>query len=208
MARYRGSVCRLCRREGEKLYLKGDRCAGNKCSVERRSYAPGEHGQGRRKLSTYGVQLREKQKAKRIYGILERQFRRYFQTADRYRGMTGTVLLQLLERRLDNMLFRLGLAPSRAAARQLVRHGHVLVDNQKVDIPSYLTKPDQDIALVDKMKNNPIVQAGLEAAEKRERLPWLAYSPETLSGSLVNVPDRDEIPVVLNEQLIVELYSK
>jgi len=203
VARYRGSVCRLCRREGEKLYLKGERCAGNKCSVERKSYPPGQHGQGRRKLSTYGLQLREKQKAKRIYGVLERQFRLYFRKADRYRGMTGTILLQLLERRLDNMVYRLGLAPSRAAARQLVRHGHVFVDGRRVDIPSYQVKPEQDIALVDGMKNNPIVQAGLEAAEKRERLPWLVYSPETLSGSLVNVPDRGNIPVVLNE-----LYSK
>jgi len=208
VARYRGAVCRLCRREGVKLYLKGERCIGNKCAMERRAYAPGEHGQGRKKRSTYGIQLREKQKAKRIYGILERQFRRYFQLADRYRGMTGTILLQLLERRLDNLVYRLGFAPSRAAARQLIRHGHVRVNGRKVDIPSYLVKPGQEISLVEKMKENPLVKSGLELAEKRERLPWLSYSPETLSGRLLNVPARDEIPVDLNEQLIVELYSK
>ena len=209
MARYRGAACRLCRREGEKLYLKGERCVGNKCAVERKSYPPGEHGQSRRrKLSTYGLQLREKQKAKRVYGVLERQFRRYFEQADRYRGMTGTVLLQLLERRLDNVIYRLGFAPSRAAARQLVCHGHVCLDGHKVDIPSYSVKPGQEIAIKEGMKTNPIVQAGLAAAEKRERLQWLTCSPETLSGRLVNVPAREEIPLLLNEQMIVELYSK
>ena len=208
MARYTGPVCRLCRREGEKLYLKGERCHGNKCGVERRQYAPGQHGQGRRKLSTYGLQLREKQKAKRIYGILERQFRRYFQLADSYRGMTGTVLLQLLERRLDNLVYRLGLAPSRAAGRQLVRHGHVRVNGRKVDIPSYLVRPGQEISLTDDMRNNQTFLAGQALADKRERLPWLTYSPETLSGHMINVPAREEIPLILNEQLIFELYSK
>lgn len=209
MARYRGSVCRLCRREGEKLYLKGERCFGNKCACERKQYVPGEHGQGRRrKPSTYGIQLREKQKAKRIYGILERQFRRYFKIADRYHGVTGTILLQLLERRLDNVLFRMGFAPSRTAARQIVRHGHVRVNDRKVDIPSYLVKPGQEIHLVQKMKENSTVQAGLAVAEKREPLPWLESSPDTLSGRLLHVPPREEIPLVLNEQLIVELYSK
>jgi small subunit ribosomal protein S4 len=199
----------MCRREGEKLYLKGERCMGNKCGVERRSYAPGEHGQGRpRKQSTYAIQLREKQKAKRIYGVLERQFRRYFFQADRYKGMTGAILLQLLERRLDNMVYRLGLAPSRAAARQIIRHGKIRVDDRKVDIPSFLVRPHQTIALVEGMKNNAIVQKGLEAVEKREPLPWLEFSAETMSGKLLNVPARDEIPLVLNEQLIVELYSK
>ena len=208
MGRYRGAVCRLCRREGEKLYLKGDRCIGNKCAVERRAYAPGEHGQGRRKLSTYGKQLREKQKAKHVYGLFEAQFRRYFRMAARYRGMTGTILLQLLERRLDNLLYRLGIAPSRAAARQLIRHGQVRVNGHKVNVPSYLVKPGQDIALKEDMKNNAIVQSSLAAAEKRERLPWLAFAPETLSGRMLHVPARDEIPVVINEQMIVELYSK
>lgn len=209
MARYRGPACKLCRREGEKLYLKGERCLGNKCGAERRPYPPGEHGQGRRKkLSTYGMQLREKQKAKRIYGLLERQFRRYFQLAARYRGMTGTILLQLLERRLDNVVYRLGLAPSRRAAREIVHYGHIRVNGRKVDVPSYLVRPGQEISVKDDMKANTIVQAGLALAEKRERLPWLAYSPETLSGRLVNVPAREEIPLVLNEQMIVELYSK
>jgi small subunit ribosomal protein S4 len=209
VARYRGPACKLCRREGEKLYLKGERCLGNKCGAERRPYPPGEHGQGRRKkLSTYGMQLREKQKAKRIYGLLERQFRRYFQLAARYRGMTGTILLQLLERRLDNVVYRLGLAPSRRAAREIVHYGHIRVNGRKVDVPSYLVRPGQEISVKDDMKANTIVQAGLALAEKRERLPWLAYSPETLSGRLVNVPAREEIPLVLNEQMIVELYSK
>ncbi len=208
MARYRGPVCRLCRREGEKLYLKGERCMGPKCGAERRAYPPGEHGQSRRKLSTYGKQLREKQKAKTIYGLLERQFRRYFRMAARFKGMTGTILLQLLERRLDNMIYRLGFAPSRRAARQLVTHGHVRVDGRKVDISSYLVRPGQEIAVAEDMKSNTIVAAGLAAAEKRERLAWLASSPETLTGRMLNVPAREEIPLILNEQMIVELYSK
>jgi len=181
---------------------------GNKCAAERRAYAPGQHGQTRRKLSTYGMQLREKQKAKRIYGLLEAQFRRYFHLAAGYRGMTGTILLQLLERRLDNMVYRLGFAPSRKAARQILHHGHVRVDGRKVDVPSYLVKPGQVVSVVESMKNNPIVQSGLALAEKRERLSWLTSSPESLTGRLLNVPAREEIPLVLNEQMIVELYSK
>jgi small subunit ribosomal protein S4 len=181
---------------------------GNKCAIERRAYAPGEHGQMRRKPSTYGLQLREKQKAKRIYGLLEAQFRRCFQLAARYRGMTGTILLQLLERRLDNVVYRLGFAPSRNAARQLVHYGHVRVNGRKVNVPSYLVKPGQEIAVAEPMKTNTIVQAGLAVAERRERLPWLAVSSETLTGRMLNVPARDEIPLVLNEQMIVELYSK
>lgn len=208
MARYRAAVCRLCRREGEKLYLKGERCTGNRCAVERRSYPPGEHGQTRRKLSTYGMQMREKQKAKHIYGLLEAQFRRYFRLAERYRGMTGTILLQLLERRLDNLVYRLGLAPSRAAARQIITHGHVRVDGRRVDLPSYLCKPDQEITVAEAVRNGAVVHAGLAAAAKRERLPWLVCSPESTSGRMLHVPARDEIPLVLNEQMIVELYSK
>jgi len=180
----------------------------NKCAAERRAYAPGEHGQARRKLSTYGMQMREKQKAKRIYGLLEAQFRRYFRLAERYRGMTGTILLQLLERRLDNLVYRLGLAPSRTSARQLVRHGHVLVGGRKVNVPSYLVRPGEEIVLKEGMRDNAIVQTGLAVAEKRERLPWLAYSAETVSGRMLHVPARDEIPLVINEQMIVELYSK
>jgi small subunit ribosomal protein S4 len=209
VARYTGPVCKLCRREGEKLYLKGERCHGNKCGVERRAFPPGQHGQSRgKKLSTYGIQLREKQKAKRIYRLLERQFRRYFEIADSFRGMTGTVLLQLLERRLDNLVYRLGLAPSRGAARQIVRHGHVRVNGRKVDIPSYLVRPGQEVSLAEEMRNNPAFLAGQAVADKRDRLPWLVYSPETLSGHMTNVPPREEIPLLLNEQLIVELYSK
>jgi small subunit ribosomal protein S4 len=181
---------------------------GNKCAVERRAYAPGEHGQMRRKPSTYGLQLREKQKAKRIYGLLEAQFRRYFQLAARYRGMTGTILLQLLERRLDNVVYRLGFAASRNAARQLVQYGNVLVDGRKVNIPSYLVRPGQEITVSEGMKTSVIVQTGMAVAEKRERLPWLVYSSVTLSGRMLNVPPRNEIPLVLNEQMIVELYSK
>jgi len=208
VARYRGPVCRFCRREGEKLYLKGERCMGPKCAAERRAYPPGEHGQSRHKLSTYGKQLREKQKAKIIYGLLERQFRRYFRLAARYKGMTGTILLQLLERRLDNMIYRLGFAPSRRAARQLVNQGHVRVDGKRVDIASYLIKRGQEISMAEGMRNNAIVATGLAAAEKRERLAWLASSPETLTGRLLNVPTREEIPLIINEQMIVELYSK
>ena len=208
MGRYTGPACRLCRREGEKLYVKGDRCMSNKCAVERRPYPSGQHGQSRRKLSTYGMQLREKQKAKRIYGVLERPFRRYFELAERYRGMTGTILIQLLERRLDNVVYRLGLAPSRRGARQLIRYGHIRVDGRKVNVPSFLVKVGQEIALCEDMRKNPIVEVGMQAAARRERLNWLAYSPETFSGRLINTPAREEIPILLNEQMIVELYSK
>lgn len=209
MARYTGAVCRLCRRERKKLYLKGERCYTSKCAVERRSYPPGQHGQsGGRKLSTYAMQLREKQKAKRIYGIFERQFRRYFQKADRWRGVTGTVLLQLLEGRLDNLVYRLGFASSRNSARQLVLHGHVLVDGEKVDIPSYSVSVGQEISIDEKARKSKFVQASLERLEKDGRLPWLEYKPESFSGRLLTVPAREDIPVDIQEQVIVELYSK
>lgn len=208
MARYHDAVCRLCRRERTKLYLKGERCQGPKCAVERQNYPPGQHGQNRRKLSTYGLQLREKQKAKRIYGVLERQFRRYFEIAERYRDVTGTVLLQLLERRLDSVLYRMGVTSSRSAARQLIRHGHVRVNGKKVDIPSYLVKVGNEVTVTENARSNPHVQAALALTERRGRVPWLDFSPETFMGRVTAIPKREDIPVDIKEQLIVELYSK
>lgn len=209
MARYVDAKCRLCRREGEKLFLKGNRCASGKCAIERQNYPPGQHGQGRTKLSTYGQQLREKQKAKRMYGVLERQFRRYFSIADRYRGVTGTVLLQLLERRLDNIVYRLGIGASRAQARQFVRHGHVTVNGRRVNIPSYLVRPGEQIAVCEASRTNkPILNNLEEASGRGARLSWLDWNSEAFSGRVVAVPSREDIPVTLNEQLIVELYSK
>lgn len=208
MARYTDAKCRLCRREGEKLFLKGTRCMTAKCAIERQNYPPGQHGQNRQKLSTYGQQMREKQKAKRIYGILERQFRRYFSMADKYRGVTGTVLLQLLERRLDNLIYRLGIASSRAQARQLICHGHVQIDGRRVNIPSYLVKAGQQIVLPESSRTGTIVTSNLEEASGRARLPWLEWNPETFTGRVLSIPSREDIPVTVNEQLIVELYSK
>lgn len=208
MARYTGAVCRLCRREGEKLFLKGSRCLTSKCAIERQNYPPGQHGQARQKLSTYGQQLRMKQKTKRIYGVLERQFRRYFFMADSYRGVTGTVLLQLLERRLDNVVYRLGIGSSRAQARQLVRHGHIQVNGRQVNIPSFLVKPGQQITIAEPSRTNPIIVANLENAAGQERLGWLEWNPENFTGKFLAVPSREDIPTAVNEQLIVELYSK
>ncbi len=208
MARYTDAKCRLCRREGEKLFLKGSRCLTAKCAIDRQNYPPGQHGQGRQKLSTYGQQLREKQKAKRIYGILERQFRRYFGMADRFRGVTGTVLLQLLERRLDNVVYRLGIGSSRAQARQFVRHGHVIVGGRRVNIPSYLVKPGERVALTVKARTVKPLADNLEEAARRTRPVWLEWNPETAEGGILAIPSREDIPVALNEQLIVELYSK
>lgn len=181
----------------------------SKCAIERRNYAPGQHGQNRVKLSTYGQQLREKQKAKRTYGVLERQFRRYFAMAERMRGVTGTVLLQLLERRLDNIVYRLGIASSRAQARQFVRHGHILVDGRRVDIPSYLVKPGQEISVAEAAREFKVIRENLDAvAEKNIRLPWLEWNPDRWSGRMLAVPAREDIPTQVNEQRIVELYSK
>lgn len=192
-----------------KLFLKGERCLSSKCAIERRNYAPGQHGQNRVKLSTYGQQLREKQKAKRTYGVLERQFRRYFAMAERMRGVTGTVLLQLLERRLDNIVYRLGIASSRAQARQFVRHGHILVDGRRVDIPSYLVKPGQEISVAEAAREFKVIRENLDAvAEKNIRLPWLEWNPDRWSGRMLAVPAREDIPTQVNEQRIVELYSK
>lgn len=208
MARYRESVCRLCRREGTKLFLKGDRCYSDKCAVERRPYPPGVHGTRRMKHSDYGVQLREKQKAKRIYGVMESQFRNYFKTADRMKGVTGENLLVLLERRLDSTVFRLGFAQSRADARQLIRHGHLLVNDRKVDIPSYSLRPGDVIQIREKSRNSVRIQEALVAAERKSVPVWLDLEVKDFKGTFRNYPSRDEIALPVQEQLIVELYSK
>ncbi len=208
MARYTDAVCRLCRRERNKLYLKGDRCYTDKCSVARKGYPPGEHGQARQKFSEFGQQLREKQKAKRIYGIFERQFRRYFREADRRKGVTGEILLQLLESRLDNVVYRMGFGRSRAEARQLVNHGHFQVNNRKVDIPSYLTRPGDVIAVREKSRSLPLFKEIREAGESHGIVDWLAADLEHLQGRIVRAPQREEIDVPVEEHLIVELYSR
>jgi len=208
MGRYTGAVCRLCRREKDKLYLKGDRCYTDKCGVVRHGYAPGEHGQARQKFSEYGQQLREKQKARRIYGVMEKQFRRYFKEADRRRGVTGELLLQLLESRLDNIVFRLGLARSRNEARQLINHGHFEVNGRKVDVPSYLVKPDDLVSVRENRKNKTVFKDIAESREQAESLDWLDMDQEKLQGRVLRIPQRDEIDVPVTEHLIVELYSR
>lgn len=208
MARYTDANCKLCRREGEKLFLKGARCLSEKCSVERRQFAPGQHGQNmRRKVSAYGLQLREKQKVRRSYGLLEKQFHKYYERADARPGVTGEILLQLLETRLDNLVYRLGFAPSRKAARQLVRHRHFLVNNHSVDIPSYQVRPGEVIRVRDKSKNLDLIHAALKIG-RGEDIAWLRLNKASLEGELLEVPKRVDIPVPCNEQLIVELYSK
>lgn len=208
MARYRDANCKLCRREKEKLFLKGSRCFGKKCAIERRQYPPGQHGQNmRRKVSPYGLQLREKQKVRRTYGILEKQFRNYFKAADKRAGVTGDILLQLLERRLDNLVYRLGFAPSRKSARQLVRHRHITVNGRTVDIPSYSIKPSEVIRVRDKSKNLDVIHGALKGG-RAEELAWLRLNKAGLEGELLEIPKREEIPLTTNEQLIVELYSK
>ncbi len=202
------TVCRICRREGMKLYLKGTRCETEKCAFERRSYAPGQHGQKRKKDTEYGLQLREKQKVKRIYGVLERQFRRYFSIASRKQGVTGETLLQLLEQRLDNTIYRMGFSESRRQARQVVRHGMVLVNGKKVDIPSFSLKAGDKITILDKFKENVVLKRSLETLQKRGVPVWLEVETETLSGVFKKVPTKDEIALPVQEQLIVELYSK
>ncbi len=202
------SVCRICRREGMKLYLKGTRCETEKCAFERRGYAPGQHGQKRRKDTEYGLQLREKQKVKRIYGVLERQFRRYFSIASSKKGVTGETLLQLLEQRLDNTVYRMGFAESRRQARQVVRHGMILVNGKKVDIPSYTLKAGDKIAVLDKFKENTGVKRSLETLQKRGVPEWLEVDTGVLAGTFKKIPTKDEIALPVQEQLIVELYSK
>jgi small subunit ribosomal protein S4 len=208
LARYTESVCRLCRREGMKLFLKGDRCFKDKCAIERRNYPPGQHGRRRSKLLGYGIQLREKQKVKRIYGLLERQFRLTFERAERRRGITGANLLEELERRLDNVVYSLGFAASRSQARQLVRHGHVTVNSKKVTIPSYRVTKGEVIAIKEKSRSNDQIKAAVETARARGVPAWLDLSPEAFSGTVVELPKREDIKLPIQEQLIVELYSK
>jgi small subunit ribosomal protein S4 len=209
MGRYTESVCRLCRRERVKLFLKGTKCETEKCPVERRAYPPGEHGQDRRaKESDYGVQLREKQKAKRIYGARERQFRNYFAAASRQTGVTGRYLLQSLERRLDNVVYRLGFAASRAAARQIVRHRHITVNNRVVDIPSFTVAVGHEVAVREVSRKLTAIQAALEKRGGRGVPSWLELNSEAMSGRMRMAPSREEIQIPVQEQLIVELYSK
>lgn len=208
MGRYIGPVCRLCRREGVKLFLKGDRCFTPKCAIERRAYGPGQHGQGRKKLSPYAIRLREKQKLRRIYSIMERQFSTYMDKALRKKGMTGEHLLVMLERRLDNVVFRMGLASSRSQARQLVLHGHFLVNGRKVNVPSFMVKPGMKIGLAEGIRSSATVAANVEAA-KNKRIPtWLQINFDKLEGEIVSLPKRDEIDVNIREQLVVEFYSR
>ncbi len=209
MARYNEAVCRLCRRENLKLFIKGDRCYTDKCGFERRSYAPGQHGQRRGgKISDYGIQLREKQKAKRIYGILEKQFRRYYVKADRQKGITGTNLLVLLERRLDNIVFRMGFASSRDQARQLVRHNHFTVNGRKVNIPSYQVRKGDVVEVKEKSRKIPVILEAKETLVRREMSTWLEVDGDNFRGIVKAYPNREELTMPINEQLIVELYSK
>lgn len=209
MARYIDSNCRLCRREKQKLFLKGTKCFTEKCPVERRNYAPGQHGQSRRaKVSEYGTQLREKQKVRRMYGLQETQFRNYFSKALKQTGRTGETLVKMLERRLDNTLYRLGLAPSRKTARQLITHGHILVNNKSVDIPSYLLRSGDTISVREKSRKLDVFHASMKRMKDTAMLPWLSLDKATMTGTFLNIPERADIPLNADEQLIVELYSK
>lgn len=209
MARYTGAACRRCRREGLKLFLKGDRCYSDKCSFERRAFAPGQHGQARfRKQSDYAVQLREKQKVKSMYGMLEGQFRQTFQTAERQKGVTGENLLILLERRLDNAVFRMGFASSRNQARQLVRHKHILVNGKKVDIASFLISEGDEVAVKEKSRANALINENLEAVERRGIPSWIELNKDGYKATIKALPNREELTMPIQEQLIVELYSK
>lgn len=208
MARYRGSICRQCRREGLKLFLKGERCYTDRCAFERRNYAPGQHGRMRIKFSDYGSQLREKQKVKRIYGVLEKQCRIYFRRASRQKGVTGENFLALLERRLDNVVFRLGFATTRSEARQLVRHRHFLVNGKIIDIPSYLLKPSDTIEPKEKSRKIGRIVESLEAVERRGVPRWLVLDKQQFKGQLSDLPTREDITIPIQEQLIVELLSR
>lgn len=208
MGRYLGPVCRLCRREGTKLFLKGTRCYGEKCAIDRRSYPPGQHGQGRMRTSEYSLQLREKQKLKRIYGLLERQFRGYFMRAERMKGITGENLLALLERRLDNVVYRIGFASSRREARQLVGHGHLLVDGGKVNIPSYLVVVGQTVSIREKSQTVLPIQKALEGVDGRGVPAWLELDKTRFAGRVKELPTKEDIALPVNEQLVVELYSR
>ena len=208
MARYRDAVCRICRREGDKLFLKGDRCYTDKCAIARRGYAPGQHGQGRKKMSEYGTQLREKQKAKRYYGLLENQFYHCFELASKMTGKTGENLLKVLESRLDNVVYRAGFAMSRPEARQLVSHGHFTVNGKPVNIPSYMVKAGDVVAIVEKSMSSDKIKGVLEANASRPALNWLSVDKNKAQATVVNLPERGEIDLQVEEQLIVELYSK
>ena len=208
MARYNDEQCRICRREGQKLFLKGDRCYSDKCSVTRRNYAPGQHGQKRTKLSEYGTQLREKQKTKSFYGVGEKQFRGYFDMASSKKGMTGENLLKILESRLDNVVYRLGFGVSRPQSRMLVTHGNIEVNGRKVNIASYLVKPGDVVAVREIRKDNPIVKENLSNGTKRPIPTWLEVDTEKMSGKVIRIVDREEIVLPVEEHLIVELYSK
>jgi small subunit ribosomal protein S4 len=211
VARYKGSVCRLCRREGMKLFLKGDRCFTEKCAIEKRNYAPGMHGKGgriKKQVQGYGLQLREKQKVKRLYGMLESQFALTFKRASGEKGVAGEVLLQKLERRLSNVVYRLGFGNSQAQARQLVRHGHVRVNDGKIDIPSYQVRAGDVVTLSAKAMKNELVQASVEAVKGRGVPKWLELEPDTFTGKVLALPARDDVSFPIQEQLIVELYSK
>lgn len=208
MARYKDEQCRICRREGCKLFLKGDRCYSDKCSVTRRNYGPGDHGQKRSKLSEYGTQLREKQKTRYFYGVGEKQFRKYFEMASNKKGITGNNLLQILESRLDNVVYRLGFGVSRAQARQLVTHGNMEVNGKKVNIASYLVKPGDVISVREIKKDNPIIKENAQKGATRPIPEWLELDSEKLSGKVVRLVNRDEIDLAVEEHLIVELYSK
>ena len=208
MARYTGAVCRLCRREGMKLYLKGDRCYTDKCAIARRNYAPGQHGQSRKKTSNYGLQLREKQKVRRIYGILEKQFRLYFVKAEKMKGVTGENLLSLLEKRLDNVVYRMGFGESRAESRQLVRHGHFTVNGKKVNIPSFQVSLNDLIAVKATSKNTDKFKELAEAAEAKNPPQWLSVNAEMMEARVISLPTREDIDMPIEEHLIVELYSK
>lgn len=208
MARYREALCRLCRREGEKLFLKGDRCFTDKCAVERRKYAPGQHGHRRKKLSDYAFQLREKQKTKETYSVLERQFKNYFYIADMKKGVTGDNLLQLLERRIDNVVYRLGFASNRRQARQFVTHGHFTVNGRRVNISSYLVKVGDVVEPIESSKKLSIIHENIAKMEHRGLPSWMEMDVNNLRGRILHLPTRDEIELPVQEQLIVELYSK
>lgn len=208
MAKYKGALCRLCRREGEKLFLKGTRCFTEKCAVERKKYAPGQHGQNKGKLSDYGLQLREKQKVRRMYGIMERQFRTYFKKASSTKGITGEILLQLLERRFDNVVYRLGFAVNRREARQLVRHGHFLINGRHVDIPSCLLRPGDVVEVKESSRDVPAISESLSIAEHKGFPEWMEVDVQNMKGKFIRMPSREDIHLPVQEQLIVELYSK
>jgi len=208
MGRYTDPVCRLCRREGEKLFLKGNRCTSPKCAVVKRAFAPGQHGKNRIKLSNYGLQLREKQKVKRSYGVLEKQFRKYFEIASKSKGVTGKILLQLLERRLDNVIFRLGLGTSRAQARQIVRHNFVFVNSHRVTVPSYLINKGDILEIKAKEKATNKIKENLELSKERSVPSWLDFSSQELKATVTRLPEKEDIQQPIQEQLIVELYSK